>query len=201
MILENISLKIVRALNQIVDMNQSSQSTLSFKFILTKIFPNNDKKIEFVSELRHSIIHKDFPVSSNLTRMISIVFIWIIEYFWRPLYKENISNYSENNLKLIQKHFIKAINIQNNKILEQLQNFMMNKETEFLKGFIIKDNLFSGKEFFECFEKLINQNNLKKNSSNQQNFLEESKKKSEDQKLKILKKIDLVLAIENIWLK
>lgn len=106
----------MRGLNQIVDMNQKSKFALSFKFILQKIYFDADV-IDFVAEMRHAIVHKDFPCAQNVLRLARVVFSWCFRHFWRPLLMNNLSKFSGTRLRMLSPYFFRGTVVDNEPLL------------------------------------------------------------------------------------
>ena len=86
---EALALQMVRGLNQIIDLNQNTRINKSFSTIL-KNFNLDPKICDFVSETRHSIIHKQFPSKLDIEFCSVFVFVALKEKFWEAtVYKNN----------------------------------------------------------------------------------------------------------------
>lgn len=88
-------------------MNQKSKFALSFKFILQKVY-FDPEVIDFVSEMRHSIVHKSFPSAQNVLRLAHLVFCWCFRHFWRPLLVNNLHKFSRTRLQMLSPYFFRG---------------------------------------------------------------------------------------------
>ena len=144
--ISHLALQIVRGLNQIVDMNQKSKFALSFKFILQKIY-FDPETIDFVSEMRHTIIHKDFPSSENVKKLAGIVLGWCFQNFWKPLLINNLVKFNLPRLQMLRPYFFKGVYINNSNILKAFdQNAISSSQMNFRNTFFI--SLFEINENF-----------------------------------------------------
>ena len=103
-----LGIETVRGLNQIVDMNQTSKFTISFKFILEKLYFDLEV-IDFVSEVRHSIIHKNLPSSENILTLACLILVWGFDTFWRPLVFSNFDKLSGRRIVNLSTVFFSAL--------------------------------------------------------------------------------------------
>lgn len=111
----------VRGLNQIVDMNQKSEFAQSFKFVLQKIYFDLEIS-EFVAEMRHAIVHKNFPSTHNIRMLASIIINWCFLHFWKPLLLNNLKKFSSQRLRLLWPFFVKSVDVRTSKILDHFRN-------------------------------------------------------------------------------
>jgi hypothetical protein len=182
----NLALTIVRGLNQIVDMNQKSKFALSFKFILRKIYFEADT-IDFVSEMRHAIIHKDFPSSENIKRLGVIVLSWCFLHFWQPLLKNNLKKFSSQRLQMLMPYFCRGVNVTSSEILNAFDSHRLGSIEErgynktFVSLFFVDNNLFESTAFKDNVKNMVNMKISKKKKAICQNDLFEIKEIEEEE--------------------
>jgi len=181
-----LALTIVRGLNQIVDMNQKSKFALSFKFILQKIYFDSET-IDFVAEMRHAIIHKEFPSSANIMRLGVIVLSWCFRHFWQPLLKSNLRKFSSQRLHMLLPYFCRGIQVTSSEILNAFDENRVSSLEErgynkdFVSLFYVNDNLFESAAFKENIQKMVNMRISKKKKAVKRTNLFEIKEIEEEE--------------------
>ena len=166
--ISHLALQIVRGLNQIVDMNQKSKFALSFKFILQKIYFSSDT-IDFVSEMRHTIIHKEFPSVENVKKLAGIVLGWCFQNFWKPLLTNNLVKFNLTRLQMLKPYFFKGAYINKSLILRAFDQNRVNSCQDkddnrfFISLFEIDENFSDSENFNKNLIKIVKlEPNIKK---------------------------------------
>jgi len=83
-----LALGMVRTLNQIVDLSQTSRQTLSFVDSLKRL-GFDGAMADFISEVRHSVVHKSFPPTADVLKISCYLFMLAKEEFWDQTFAEN----------------------------------------------------------------------------------------------------------------
>ena len=159
-LIRNMGLTVSRGLNQIVDMNQTSKIALSFKFILSKLYFHEDI-LDFVSEMRHAIVHKEFPSSSNVKRLTMVVLNWAFNYFWKPLILINSKQFDEWKMGQLRKFFFKAVSLRGNQMLERFKS-LKREGNDLLGNFGLNVNLEESSELENNYLKILRNANFYK---------------------------------------
>ena len=153
-----MALKLVRGINQIVDMNQKSQYAQSFKFILQKIYFDQQTS-EFVSEMRHSIVHKEFPSTPNIRRFATILLNWCFYNFWKPLLLNNLKKFNAERLRLLMPFFFRAVQVKDSQILKAFDKLVPfeseNFDNQLTSLFEVKIGFWRAEAFNEKIKQLI----------------------------------------------